>query len=74
MIRALAALGALLLVATATAAARSTFTTNDPLAPRQWYLQRDHAFDFWPTLPMLAPVRVAVVDSGIDGGHPHIPA
>jgi hypothetical protein len=74
VIRAIAALGALLLVATATAAARSTFTTNDPLAPRQWYLQRDHAFDFWPSLPTLAPVKVAVIDSGIDGGHPDFPA
>jgi hypothetical protein len=51
---------------------RLTFATNDPLLQRQWYLQRDHAFDFWPTLPQLAPVKVAVVDSGIDGSHPDL--
>jgi subtilisin family serine protease len=62
--------GALLLLAAANAAARATFATDDPLAPRQWYLQRDRAFDFWPALPQLAPVKVAVIDSGIDGGHP----
>jgi hypothetical protein len=72
--RLLAVAGTLLLAVTATAAARSTFSTNDPLAPRQWYLQRDHAFDFWPTLPQLTPVKVAVIDSGIDGGHPDFPA
>jgi subtilisin family serine protease len=63
----------LLLTVAATAAARTGFTTNDPLAPRQWYLQRDRAFDFWATLPQLTPVKVAVIDSGIDGGHPEFP-
>jgi hypothetical protein len=66
------AAAALLLLATGSAAARSAFTTNDPLAPRQWYLQRDRAFDFWQTLPQLTPVKVAVIDSGIDGGHPDL--
>ena len=64
----------LLLTAAATASARTLFSTNDPLAPRQWYLQRDRAYDFWTTLPQLAPVKVAVIDSGIDGGHPDFPA
>jgi hypothetical protein len=78
-VRRLGALAALvvLLASAATAEARGGFTTNDPLAPRQWYLQRDHAFDFWPVLPQLSqltPVKVAVVDSGIDGGHPEFPA
>jgi hypothetical protein len=49
---------------------RLAFTPNDPLAPRQWYAQQDHAFDLWPEPPGLAPVRVAVVDSGIDATHP----
>jgi subtilisin family serine protease len=69
------AVALLLLTAVATASARTLFATNDPLASRQWYLQRDKAFDFWPTsLPQLAPVKVAVIDSGIDGGHPEFPA
>ena len=56
------------LVAAAPAAA---FTPTDPLAPKQWYLQEDHAFDAWPTPPAtLAPVKIAIVDSGIDGTLP----
>ena len=51
---------------------RLAFAVNDPLAPRQWYLQNDRAFDFWPELPQLSPVKVAIVDSGIDGGHPDL--
>ena len=61
----LVALAALVLPASA-----SAFTPNDPLASRQWYLAADRAFDFWPDLPVLTPVKVAVVDSGIDLGHP----
>ena len=48
------------------------FTPNDPLAPRQWHLTQVRAFDFWPELPSLAGVRVAVIDSGIDGTHPDL--
>jgi hypothetical protein len=77
-VRRLWAVAALVLLASAaTSEARGGFTTNDPLASRQWYLQRDHAFDFWPTLPQLGQltqVKVAVIDSGIDGGHPEFPA
>lgn len=46
------------------------FTPTDPLASKQWYLQADHAFDVWPTPPLLTPVKVAIIDSGIDSGHP----
>src|SRR5205085_8424793 len=69
---ALAALALLGAGAAAAAVGRATFTPNDPLAPRQWYLAQDKAFDAWPQLPTLpgAGVRVAIVDSGIDGGHP----
>jgi subtilisin family serine protease len=53
---------------------RSTFAPNDPLAPRQYYLAQDHAFDaFGPDLPVVNPVRIAIIDSGIDGGHPEFP-
>jgi Subtilase family len=68
----LAALAAMLLApAVALAGARPSFTPSDPLAPRQYYLTQDHAFDaFDTTLPSLAAVRVAVIDSGIDAAHP----
>jgi subtilisin family serine protease len=49
------------------------FTPTDPLASKQWYLQQDHAFDFWPELPVGLPeVKVAIVDSGIDLAHPDL--
>jgi hypothetical protein len=54
------------------ASRRLSFTPNDPLAIRQWYLNRIHAFDAWLQVPSLTPVRVAVLDSGIDSGHPEL--
>jgi subtilisin family serine protease len=48
------------------------FTPTDPLASKQWYLQQDHAFDAWPERPVLAPVSVAIIDSGIDATHPDL--
>ena len=45
---------------------------NDPLAPRQWYLGRDRALDIFDAANQLFPVRVAVIDSGIDVGHPEL--
>ncbi len=48
----------------------TAFRPNDPLQPRQWYLTDVRAFDAWPQLPSLPSVRVAVIDSGIDAGHP----
>ena len=51
---------------------RVAFVPNDPIAPKQWHLEQDHAFDFWPELPALAGPRVAVIDSGIDGTHPDL--
>jgi len=47
-----------------------SYTPNDPFVARQWYLTQNRAFDFWPEPPLLASVRVAVIDSGIDGTHP----
>jgi Subtilase family len=53
------------------APARSlAFANTEPDATREWYLPQDHAWDFWPSLPTLTPIRVAVIDSGIDAGHP----
>src|SRR5262249_46233144 len=53
--------------ALATAATAAAFVPTDPLAAKQWYLLDDHAFDAWTVPPPnLAPVKVAVVDSGVD--------
>jgi stage II sporulation protein D len=56
------------------AAGGAAFVPNDPLAASQWYLARIRAFDFWPQgLPGdLAPVKVAVIDTGLDFGHPDL--
>lgn len=51
---------------------RLAFVPTDPLAPRQWYATANRAFDAWETPPPLAAVRVAVIDSGIDLGHPDL--
>jgi subtilisin family serine protease len=51
---------------------RLSFTPNDPLVNRQWYLGRIHAFDAWSQMPSLASVPVAVLDSGVDSGHPDL--
>lgn len=51
---------------------RLAFVPTDPLAVNQWYLARTRAFDHWAELPPLPPVRVAVIDSGIDAGHPDL--
>jgi subtilisin family serine protease len=61
------ALPLLAVAALAIAAPAAAFTPTDPLAAKQWYLQQDHAFDAWPEPPVtLAPVKVAIVDSGLD--------
>lgn len=49
------------------------FEPDDPFAPQQWYLGADRAFDYWSALakpPTLPAVKVAVIDSGLDLGHP----
>jgi stage II sporulation protein D len=50
----------------------AAFAVNDPLAASQWHLARIRAFDYWPVLPALAPVPVAVIDTGVDLGHPDL--
>jgi subtilase family protein len=49
---------------------RLAYVPTDPLAEKQWHLATDRAYDFWDALPLLPSVRVAVIDSGIDGDHP----
>jgi hypothetical protein len=56
----------------ALAAPAAAFSPTDPFVPRQWYLTANHAYDAWAQLPNLAPVRIAIIDSGIDGGHPEL--
>jgi subtilisin family serine protease len=51
------------LVATSSAAA---FTPSNPYYAKQWYLSQDNAFDAWPVPPTFDPVKVAIVDSGVD--------
>jgi Subtilase family len=51
---------------------RLSFVPNDPLVPKQWYLAQNRAFDAWTVLPPLDAVRVAVIDSGVDAGHPEL--
>jgi hypothetical protein len=69
-----AALALVLAPAAAALAGRAVFTPSDPLASRQYYLQQDHAFDaFGAELPVVNPVRIAIIDSGLDGGHPEFP-
>jgi hypothetical protein len=54
-------------IALAVVAQAAAFVPTDPLAPKQWYLQDDHAFDAWTDPPTtLSPVKVAIVDSGVD--------
>jgi subtilisin family serine protease len=49
------------------AAPAAAFTPSNTYFAKQWYLAQDHAFDAWPSPPTtLAPVKVAIVDSGID--------
>ncbi len=55
------------LAALALASSAAAFVPTDPLATNQWYLAEDHAFDTWAEPPTgLAPVKVAIVDSGVD--------
>ena len=49
------------------------YLPNDPFFTRQWYASQNRAFDHWfDPLPPLASVRVAVIDSGVDGNHPEL--
>jgi hypothetical protein len=62
-----AAVSAAILVAPA-----SAFDNTEPLAAKQWYLEHDNAWAYWPSLPKLFAIKVAIVDTGIDGTHPDL--
>ncbi len=49
---------------------RLAFAPNDPLYARQWYVPTVRAFDAWTQRPTLPGMRIAVIDSGVDGAHP----
>ena len=70
--RRLLAVAALGLTVTATAGAALTAPPNDQYLARQWYLGRDHALDTFDAAKQLFTVRVAVIDSGVDLGHPEL--
>ncbi len=63
---------AALAAALAAVAPAAAVTPADPLVSRQWYLFANHAYDAWPQLPSLGPVKIAIIDSGIDAGHPEL--
>jgi len=52
------------------AAGAQAFPNTQPDAAQQWYLTQDNAWSAWATRPTLAPIKVAVIDSGIDGSDP----
>jgi subtilisin family serine protease len=68
-VRTLLALGAAAVLLAPAQVARA-FDNTEPATAKEWYLGADRAWDYWPVMPQLKPIRVAVVDSGIDFGHP----
>jgi subtilisin family serine protease len=51
---------------------RLALTPTDPLVSKQWYLTQSRFYEPWLTLPALEQVPVAVIDSGVDSGHPEL--
>lgn len=48
------------------------FTPTDPLVSKQWYLSYSGFYSSWITLPSFESIPVAVIDSGVDAGHPDL--
>jgi subtilisin family serine protease len=48
------------------------YTPSDPLVQKQWYLAQSRFYEPWLTLPKFEQVPVAVIDSGVDTGHPEL--
>jgi hypothetical protein len=66
-----AVIGAVAVSLAIVSAGAEAFVPTDPLASQQWYLADSRMFDFWPNAPPVLPeVLVAIVDSGVDAGHP----
>jgi subtilisin family serine protease len=53
-------------------ARRLAMTPSDPLVSKQWYLTQSRFYEPWITLPALERIPVAVIDSGVDAGHPEL--
>jgi len=49
-----------------------SYTPNDPLTAKQWYLSHSGFYSSWLTLPSFESVPVAVIDSGVDASHPDL--
>ena len=48
------------------------YTPTDPLVSKQWYLSYSGFYAPWVTLPSFERIPVAVIDSGVDAGHPDL--
>jgi subtilisin family serine protease len=51
---------------------RLALTPTDPLVSRQWYLTQSRFYESWLTLPAFELIPVAIIDSGVDTGHPEL--
>jgi subtilisin family serine protease len=61
------ALLAAVVAALVAASSAAAFTPTNAYYSKQWYLAQDKAFDAWPAgAPTLQPVKVALIDSGVD--------
>jgi subtilisin family serine protease len=61
------ALLAAVVAALVAASSAAAFTPTNAYYSKQWYLGQDKAFDAWPLgPPTLQPIKVALIDSGVD--------
>jgi subtilisin family serine protease len=67
----LAVLGAVV-VALVAASSAAAFTPTNTYYAKQWYLGEDNAFDAWAVPPPFDPVKVAIVDSGVECSLPDL--
>jgi subtilisin family serine protease len=67
----LAVLGAAV-VALVAASSAAAFTPTNAYYAKQWYLGEDNAFDAWAVPPPFDPVKVAIVDSGVECSLPDL--